>query len=118
MNKSEHIKKGLLDALEKSLGVVTTACKQVGIGRTTFYNYYNEDIDFAKKVDDIENVALDFAESQLHKQIQEGSTAATIFLLKTRCKKRGYVERQEITGAEGVPTDVKIEILDANKNTK
>tara|TARA_X000001388_G_scaffold20246_1_gene13363 strand:+ start:7 stop:363 length:357 start_codon:yes stop_codon:yes gene_type:complete len=118
MNKSEHIKKGLLDALEKSLGVVTTACKQVGIGRTTFYNYYNEDIDFAKKVDDIENVALDFAESQLHKQIQDGSTAATIFLLKTRGKKRGYVERQEITGAEGVPTDVKIEILDANKNTK
>ena len=118
MNKSEHIKKGLLDALEKSLGVVTTACKQVGIGRTTFYNYYNEDIDFAKKVDDIENVALDFAESQLHKQILEGSTAATIFLLKTRGKKRGYVERQEITGAEGVPTDVKIEILDANKNTK
>lgn len=118
MNKSEHIKKGLLDALEKSLGVVTTACKQVGIGRTTFYNYYNEDKDFAKKVDEIENVALDFAESQLHKQIQDGSTAATIFLLKTRGKKRGYVERQEITGAEGVPTDVKIEILDANKNTK
>ena len=43
MNKSEHIKKALVDALEKSLGVVTTACKQVGIGRTTFYNYYNED---------------------------------------------------------------------------
>ena len=111
MNKSEHIKKGLLDALEKSLGVVTTACKQVGIGRTTFYNYYNEDIDFAKKVDDIENVALDFAESQLHKQIQEGSTAATIFLLKTRGKKRGYVERQEITGADGTPSNVKIEII-------
>lgn len=118
MNKSEHIKKGLIEALEKSLGVVTTACKQVGIGRTTFYNYYNEDKDFAKKVDEIENVALDFAESQLHKQIQDGSTAATIFLLKTRGKKRGYVERQEITGADGVPTDVKIEILDANKNTE
>tara|TARA_R100001198_G_C5098763_1_gene131878 strand:+ start:149 stop:505 length:357 start_codon:yes stop_codon:yes gene_type:complete len=118
MNKSEHIKKGLLEALEKSLGVVTTACKQVGIGRTTFYNYYNDDKDFAKQVDDIENVALDFAESQLHKQIQDGSTAATIFLLKTRGKKRGYVERQEITGADGIPTDVKIEILDANKDTE
>ena len=116
MNKSEHIKKGLIEALEKSLGVVTTACKQVGIGRTTFYNYYNEDKQFAKKVDDIENVALDFAESQLHKQIQDGSTAATIFLLKTRGKKRGYVERQEITGADGIPKDVKIEIIDANKD--
>ncbi len=118
MNKSEHIKKGLIEALEKSLGVVTTACKQVGIGRTTFYNYYNEDKDFAKKVDEIENVALDFAESQLHKQIQDGSTAATIFLLKTRGKKRGYVERQEITGADGIPKDVKIEIIDANKDTE
>tara|TARA_R100000805_G_C3609961_1_gene110505 strand:+ start:1134 stop:1490 length:357 start_codon:yes stop_codon:yes gene_type:complete len=118
MNKSEHIKKGLIEALEKSLGVVTTACKQVGIGRTTFYNYYNEDKIFAKQVDDIENVALDFAESQLHKQIQDGSTAATIFLLKTKGKKRGYVERQEITGADGMPKDVKIEIIDANKGTE
>ena len=118
MNKTEHTKKALLDALEKSLGVVTTACKKVGVGRTTYYEWYNNDPEFKDKVDELKNVALDFAESQLHKQIQEGSTAATIFLLKTRGKKRGYVERQEITGAEGVPTDVKIEILDANKNTK
>lgn len=118
MNKSEHIKKALIEALEKSLGVVTTACKQVGIGRTTFYNYYNDDKDFAKQVDEIENVALDFAESQLHKQIQEGSTAATIFLLKTRGKKRGYVERQEITGADGIPTDVKIEIIENADQTE
>ena len=96
MNKSEQHKKALLKALEKSLGVVTTACRQVGIGRTTFYNYVNEDETFRKNVEDINNIALDFAESQLHKQIQEGNTTATIFLLKTKGKKRGYVERQEI----------------------
>ena len=32
-------KKAVLEALEKSLGVVTTACKSVGIGRTQFYNW-------------------------------------------------------------------------------
>ena len=101
MNKSEHIKKGLIEALEKSLGIVTTACKQVGIGRTTFYNYYNEDKEFKASVDDI----------------SDGSTAATIFYLKTKGKKRGYVERQEITGASGIPTDVKIEIVEnANRS--
>ena len=44
---------------------------------------------------------MDYAESQLHKQIGEGSTSATIFYLKTKGKSRGYIERQEITGADG-----------------
>ena len=95
-NKTEHTKKAILEALEKSLGVVTTACKQVGIGRTTFYDYLNKDEKFANQVADIQNIALDFAESQLHKQIQDGNTSATIFYLKTKGKKRGYVERSEI----------------------
>ena len=47
MNKNEHLKKAqLLKALEKSLGIVSTACKSVGISRTTYYKYYNEDKDF------------------------------------------------------------------------
>lgn len=100
-DKSDTIKKGLIKALEQSLGVVTTACKSVGIHRSTYYDYYNNDDEFKRQVDDIQNVAVDFAESQLHKQIQEGSTSATIFYLKTKGKKRGYVERQEITGADG-----------------
>ena len=95
-NKIQHTKKALIDALEKSLGVVTTACKIVGIDRTTFYRYLKDDQDFAKMVQEIENVTLDFVESQLHKQIKENSTAATIFFLKTKGKKRGYIERQEI----------------------
>jgi len=93
-NKTEHIKKQLIEALTKSLGVVTTACKSVGISRTTFYEYYKED-DFKAAVEELSDVAIDFAESQLHKQIQDGNTTATIFYLKTKGKKRGYIERQE-----------------------
>lgn len=95
-SRTEKSKKALIEALEKSLGVVTTACKIVGVDRGTFYNYLKDDEDFAKDVLDIENVTLDFVESQLHKQIKENSTAATIFFLKTKGKKRGYIERQEI----------------------
>lgn len=95
-NKSQHIKKALLEALEKSLGVITTACKSVGVNRSTYYDYYNNDEEFRKEVDTLSDVAVDFAESQLHKQINEGSTAATIFYLKTKGKSRGYVERQEV----------------------
>lgn len=86
----------MLDALEKSLGVVTAACKMVGIARQTHYGWMNEDPEYKAAVEELSDVAIDFAESQLHKQIKEGNSTATIFFLKTKGKKRGYVERQEV----------------------
>tara|TARA_R110000764_G_scaffold127179_1_gene214920 strand:- start:93 stop:443 length:351 start_codon:yes stop_codon:yes gene_type:complete len=112
MNKTEQHKKAIIEALEKHLGIVTTACRIVGVGRTTFYGWLKDDEEFAKQVEDIQNIALDFAESQLHKQIGDGNTSATIFYLKTKGKGRGFVERQEITGANGMPTNFQIEIIE------
>ena len=112
MNKSRHIKKeSILEALEKSLGVVTVACKQSDIPRSTYYKWLKEDEEFALKVKDIENIALDFGESQLHKQIGDGNTSATIFFLKTKGKKRGYIERSELdltSGDEPIKINVNI----------
>ncbi len=112
MNESRHIKKeSILKALEKSLGVVTVACKQADVPRSTYYKWLNEDEEFAKAVKDIENIALDFGESQLHKQIGDGNTSATIFFLKTKGKKRGYVERNEVdltSGDEPIKINVNI----------
>lgn len=100
-DKIRHTKKSLINSLEKSMGVVTTACKNVGIHRSTFYEYYNNDEEFRKEVNDIGNVALDFAESKMFEQIQDGNTTLIKFYLATKGKKRGYVERQEVTGADG-----------------
>jgi hypothetical protein len=116
-------KKALLEALEKSLGIVTTACKSVGVDRTTFYRYCNDDPAFQSAVDDIDNIALDFAESQLHKQIQNGEVSSTIFYLKTKGKHRGYIEKsqQEITGKDGadlIPRPFIVEVVnDAKPDT-
>ena len=44
MSKCDKIrqkKTNLIEALEKSMGVITTACKKVGIHRSTFYEYVN-----------------------------------------------------------------------------
>jgi hypothetical protein len=101
MTNNDINKKAMIDALEKSLGIVTTACKSVGISRETHYRWTREDAEYKLAVDDIGDIALDFAESQLHKQIQNGEVTSTIFYLKTKGKKRGYIERNEITGADG-----------------
>ena len=112
MNKSRHIKKeAMLQALENSLGVVTVACKQSDTPRSTYYKWLKEDDEFAKSVKEIENIALDFAESQLHSQMKDGNTSATIFYLKTKGKKRGYIERSELdlsSGDEPIKINVNI----------
>jgi hypothetical protein len=95
-NKIQQHKKALLEALSKSLGVVTTACQMVNIDRSTFYKYVNEDPDFKAAVGDIDNEALDFAESKLHDQIRKGDTTAIIFYLKTKGKGRGYIEKTQV----------------------
>jgi len=92
-NKIRHNKKKILEALEKSLGIVTTACKIAGVHRSTYYEYYNTDEEFKKECDDMSNIVLDFAESQLHKQIKDGNPSSTIFYLKTKGKNRGYYEK-------------------------
>lgn len=112
-NKTEHLKKELLEALSKTRGIVSTACEMIGISRTTYYEYYNNDDKFKADVDELANVALDFAESKLFQKMEgitmgkrvDGaivtyevppSDTALIFYLKTKGKKRGYIERTEI----------------------
>lgn len=89
-------KENTLRALEKCLGIVSTACKEVGVTRKTFYEWCRNDEEFKKQVDAIDEVVLDFAESCLYKLVKEGNPTATIFLLKCKGKKRGYIERVEI----------------------
>jgi hypothetical protein len=62
-----HKKKAMIEALEMSLGVVTTACKQVGISRDTHYRWLTEDESYKTEVESIGDMALDFAESNLHR---------------------------------------------------
>ena len=115
MDKLDTQKRVALEALEKSLGVVTTACKSIGLARSTFYEWMKED-SFKQAVNEIQEVALDFAESQLHKQIADGNTSATIFYLKTKGKKRGFVERQEISAPDG--KEFTVEIIDRTVETE
>lgn len=94
--KIQNNKENLLKALERSLGIVTSACKEVGVSRETFYRYYNEDEDFKAKVDDINNITLDFVETQLFRKIKDGSERSILFYMKYKGRKRGYTERIDI----------------------
>ena len=112
--QNSTVKKAMIEALEKSLGIVTTAAKTVGIDRTTHYNWLKDDEAYKEAVEGISDMAIDFAESQLN-QLMSGAKhqvvtnkgeiveikdapnpSSIIFYLKTKGKKRGYIEKQEV----------------------
>lgn len=89
-DKSDIKKENMVQALEKTLGIVSTACKACNISRDTHYRWLHTDVDYRAKVLKINSLALDFAESKLFEQIKKGTPAAIIFYLKTKGKSRGY----------------------------
>jgi hypothetical protein len=94
--KNDTLKKNFLAALEKTMGIVSTAAKKTKISRSVHYDWIKEDENYRLQVQSIGDIALDFAESKLMQSINNGSDTATIFFLKTKGKDRGYVERSQM----------------------
>ena len=118
-------KKPKLDTFRKVAnacgGILSDIAANLGVERSTIYTWCNDDEQFAQALEDSRERFVDLAESNLRKLvagvpaiekdengekrfagwIERPSEAAISFTLKTRGKKRGYVERQEVTGADG-----------------
>ncbi len=86
----------MIKALESTLGIVSPALTKANVSRYAYYGWLKTDEDFAKQVSEVAELALDFAESKLHKLIKDEIPSAVFFYLKTKGKGRGYIERQEI----------------------
>ena len=97
----EHMEK----ALREAKGFVTIAAKRAGCAYNTLMRYINKSSKLQKVLEEINEEMVDFSESKLMSQINEGNTTAIIFHLKCKGKKRGYIERieQEHSGPGGGP---------------
>lgn len=115
MDKTDNNKKVVIEALSECHGIVTDACRKTGTARSTFYQWLNDDTKFKAAVEEVQEQAIDFVEGKLFQKVngvlatsrndEDGepivyeippSDTAIIFYLKTKAKKRGYVERTEI----------------------
>lgn len=93
---TRHNKIELIKAMVESLGNITAACRKVGISRVSYFRYFNDDKKFRTQIEDIPEMRKDFVENKLNKLIKAENPTAIIFYLKTQCKDRGYIEKQEI----------------------
>jgi hypothetical protein len=101
--KTARRKKLFLAAFERKACDVTAACKACGFNRGQVYAWRKVDPEFEIAFIELTEQDLDYTESQLKKNIKAGKEASIFFHLKCKGKKRGWVERQEVTGADGVP---------------
>nr|DAG17916.1 MAG TPA: putative terminase small subunit [Caudoviricetes sp.] len=76
-------------------GNISMACRKANIkSRTTYYRWLEND-EFRDAVENVNESFIDLAESQLRAAVSRGDMNAVFFLLKTKGKNRGYVERTE-----------------------
>lgn len=98
----------IIAALHACGGGVYLAAKQLGCAPTTIYRRMERDAKLAAVVEGIRGELVDIAEAGLRRKALEGDTTALIWITKTLGKSRGYVERQELTGADGTPVTIKV----------
>ena len=91
----------MIEALRETHGNLSAAARFLNCSRNTIARYIELYPTVKAVADEERETLIDFAENQLFQQVKDGNITAIIFTLKTIGKHRGYVERQEVTGADG-----------------
>ena len=102
------------EALIKTGGLLQAAADALGITRVSLWRWQKDDKELQEVIFQCREKIKDIVESKLWKEAQKGNTAVLIFMAKTLCRDRGYIERQEITGADGKAIPIITLNIDAN----
>ena len=91
--KKDIQKNRFLELYRQNHGIILTACKKLKMSRQTFYEWYENDKDFAREVDYVKEDAIDYTKSKLFENISKGKEASIFFHLKCVA---GFCEKQQI----------------------
>lgn len=91
----------LIPAIEEANGNLSLVARRLNVDRSTVYKFIADKTTIQQALKDAREKMIDNVESTLYSKALGGDTTAMIFFLKTQGKSRGYVERQEVTGANG-----------------
>lgn len=101
--------KKIIDALTEAHGLVSIAAKSLDCHPDLIYKRMRDSSDIRHALEVARDSMTDTAESSLFNAVKGGESWAVCFYLKTQGKSRGYVERQEMTGAGGTPIAVEVD---------
>ena len=91
----------ILEAVKSVNGMIYLAARSLGCTPQAIYKRMNKTAVIRDAVDNARGEVVDIAEQKFRQAITNGEPWAVAMALKTLGKNRGYVERQEVTGADG-----------------
>lgn len=97
----------IIAALKQVNGMVYLAARVLDCSPNTIYARAKRTQSIQDAIDNSRGELVDLAEQKFRAAILAGEPWAVAMALKTLGKSRGYVERQEVTGADGEPIKVK-----------
>jgi len=102
----------MVAALQEAHGLVLVAATRLGCSTDTIYRRADRFASVRNALQSARDEIIDLAEAKLYQAVQAGEPWAIALVLRTLGRKRGYVERQEITGANGQPLEIRLEWVD------
>jgi len=96
MKRNKITNKKILSVYEAKGCNISATCTALNIDRKTLIAWRSNDENLDEKMTELEESLIDFSESKLMEQINDGNLTAIIFHLKTKGKKRGYTETTEV----------------------
>jgi hypothetical protein len=96
-------RKFAIGVFAKKAGNIAETCKVLGIHRSTWYDWYANDKIFKRWADEVREGLIDFAESKLMQNINDGKETSILFMLRTQGRNRGYIEKQVVEHEGAVP---------------
>ena len=96
-------------------GNLAHVARSLRVSRPTLYKFVKSKPTVAEALQDARETMTDNVESALYTAALNGEAWAVCFYLKTQAKDRGYVERQEVTGADG---PIELVVRYVNKENK
>jgi len=124
--KNTYKVKDFAEAIPNSGGIIDTIAKRVGCSWETAKRHITASNTLSGLLEEEEQRRKDLAESiivsnmiiaaKLQKNGQLVDTGDAKWYLSRKAKDRGYIERQEVTGADGNELEILVKYDDSNPN--
>lgn len=85
----------VIAAIDELNGNLAAVAKKFKVSRSVLFAYIERHPELKQTINDVLEAQVDMAESSLYRAVLNGEAWAVQFFLKTRGKRRGYIERSD-----------------------